>query len=74
MNAKPILRFVAPALALATGLLACASSGTTTNEPLGVANPQAPSQQCSHLRHACIQHSDCCSQWCANGECARKEP
>jgi hypothetical protein len=55
------------------GALGACSSWSKGSE--GVASPQAPdTNQCLELDAQCTQDDACCSLWCANGECAPKDP
>lgn len=56
--------------AVALALAACASSKGPSP---GATSPQAPNQCLAHGA-SCVADNDCCTLWCANGVCARKQP
>jgi hypothetical protein len=69
---QALSRFVRRAVFGALGLtvVACASS---TAPSQGVTNPQ-PANRCFGRDAACVADNDCCSLWCVNGQCERKQP
>jgi hypothetical protein len=50
-------------------VVACAESGPSQ----GVTNPQAPNR-CLPRGSNCAVDGDCCTLWCVNGTCVRKNP
>jgi hypothetical protein len=30
--------------------------------------------QCLDNGTSCVEHNECCSAWCVNGECTRRQP
>lgn len=72
MNTRRAIRLAAPALFCAIGLVACA--GSSADGRKGVTNLQPSSHSCLQLSSSCAVDDDCCSLWCANGECTRREP
>jgi hypothetical protein len=61
---------------VAAALVCCGSSHDS-----GVTNMQAPNQpnvapssRCLSSGTDCVADNDCCSQWCVNGRCTRKQP
>jgi hypothetical protein len=65
---KALFRVLGPVFALCA-IAACGSSNTSA----GVPNMQ-PGSACLGRGVACSFDADCCSQWCANGICSRKQP
>jgi hypothetical protein len=58
------------AVVVAAALVACAGSN-----PTGVTNEQAPgASECLGRGAKCFTSNDCCSEFCANGFCAQKQP
>jgi hypothetical protein len=63
-------RQLVSAVIVAAALVCCGGSN-----PTGVTNAQAPGEQECLARGArCFTSNDCCSEFCAYGFCAQKQP
>ncbi|MGD0675838.1 MAG: hypothetical protein ABSC94_10495 [Polyangiaceae bacterium] len=70
MTAKSVFRCMSAAAFATLPFLACASS---SNSAPGVTNAQG-NGRCLDRDANCVANSDCCTLWCVNGVCARKQP
>ncbi|HTB77003.1 MAG TPA: hypothetical protein VK762_27350 [Polyangiaceae bacterium] len=77
MKSTRLIPAVLGPLVVAAVLLCCGGSGQSS----GVTNVQAPGTpgvapgaQCLARGTECLTDNDCCSDWCASGVCARKQP
>jgi hypothetical protein len=76
MNSTRIISAVLAHLLFAAALVCCGSS-----QGSGVTNAQPPNRtsvvpggKCLSRGSDCVADSDCCTEWCVNSICTRKQP
>jgi hypothetical protein len=52
---------------------ACAGPATNMTSTTG-GTVNANTAQCAGRHSSCVTDNDCCSLWCVDGSCARREP
>jgi hypothetical protein len=77
MKSTQIISIVAGHVLFAAAIVCCGgshqSSGVTDVQAPGTPGV-APDGQCLSRGTRCLADNDCCSEWCANGHCATKQP